>query len=111
MRTVLLCLLAVFIPLAGCGDDSAIGVGSTLTVDNLRLVREGSSAAVQGVVVNSGTEERSVQVIIGLYDSANRSVGEVQVPVERIAAGEQQGFRQTLDEEAAAVSVRRIIAF
>ena len=85
---------------------------TTMAVDNLRLVREADgSRAVRGVVLNGTDEERSVQVEIALYDARNQRIGEVQVPVEHIAAGGQQGFSRTLDRDAAGASVRRIVSY
>ncbi len=96
--------------LAGCGGDGA--ATGALSVENLRLVRQpDGSQAVSGVVVNDGEKERSVQVVVSLFDGANQRVGEVTVPVEHVAAGAQQGFQWTLDREAAGASVRRLVGF
>lgn len=110
-------LLAPVAALVGCAEEAAPpeaveAVVEGVTVENLRLVREADgSAAVRGVVVNESDEERSVQVVIGLYDAGNQRIGEVQVPVERVGPGAEQGFSRTLDREAAGASLRRLLVF
>ncbi|MDX1419892.1 MAG: FxLYD domain-containing protein [Rubricoccaceae bacterium] len=112
-------LLVAPVPLAGCSEEAPSGeaapgeaVVEGVTVENLRLVREADgSAAVRGVVVNGSAEERSVQVVIALYDAGNQRIGEVQVPVERVGAGAEQGFSHALDREAAGASLRRLFVF
>jgi hypothetical protein len=109
-----LALLAGGGALPGCTGDSLppAAVTQDVTVENLRLVREGDgSRTVRGVVVNESGAERSVQVEIALYDGANQRIGEVQVPVEHVAAGTQQGFSRTLDREAAGARVSRLLVF
>jgi hypothetical protein len=84
----------------------------SVTVENLRLVREADgSRSVRGVVVNGSGEERSVQVRIALYDASNQRIAEVQVPVEHVGPGTQQGFSRTLDRDAVGASVRSILVF
>ena len=119
---LLVLLLFVAAPAAlqtGCAGEGSPGEGQPreaaageVAVENLRLLREtDGDRAVQGVVVNASDEERSVQVVIALYDAANQRIGEVQVPVERVAPRAEQGFSRTLDRDAAGASVRRILVF
>ena len=115
-RALVALVLIAGTPLVGCGSDAPASnaeVGAEdVAVDNLRLVREqDGSRAVRGVLVNESGEERSVQITIALYDAANQRIGEVQVPVERVAPGAQQGFSHTLDHDAVGASVRRILVF
>ena len=100
--------------LAGCsGEGEGAGAAAgDVAVENLRLVQEeDGSRAVHGVVVNGGDGERSVEVVIALYDASNQRIGEVRVPVQGIAAGTEQGFNWTLDRDAAGASVRSILLF
>ena len=104
-------IVLLLLGLAGCTAETEVGPAS-VAVENLRLVRQrDGSQAVSGVVHNTGDEERSVQVIVSLFDDRNQRVGEIVVPVEHIAPGAQQGFDWTLDLEAAGASVNRLVSF
>lgn len=111
-------LLVPCVAFLGCAGEPAPAEApgeehtTDVTVENLRLVREADgSRALRGIVVNGSGEERSVQVVIALYDASNQRIAEVQVPVEGVAAGAQQGFNWALDRDAAGASVRRILVF
>lgn len=113
-RSLVLLVLVAGVALAGCrGEKPTAEAGAEeVAVDNLRLVRErDGSRAVRGVLINRSREEQSVQITISLYDDANQRIGEVQVPVEHVEAGAQQGFSQKLDYDATGASVRRILVF
>ena len=110
----LLVLAAPAVTLSGCAREEPPREAAIedVAVENLRLVRGANGdPAVQGVVVNASDEEQSVQVVIALYDAANQRIGEVQVPVERVAPRAEQGFSRVLDRDAAGASVRRILVF
>lgn len=105
-----LIVLLVLVVASGCGTEEM--AEASVAVENLRLVRQrDGSQAVSGVVVNSAEQERSVQVVVSLFDAANQRVGEIIVPVERIPARQQKGFDRTLDREAVGASVQRIVSF
>ena len=110
-RLLSLLLTLPVAPLAGCTGEvpPPDAAAEAVVVENLRLVQEeDGSRAVRGVVVNEGDEARSVEVVIALYDGANQRIGEVQVPVQDVGPGAEQGFNWTLDRDAAGASVRRI---
>ena len=103
-------LVSVLYLSVGCAQPEA--TEATLEVENLRLVRErDGSQFVSGVVRNSSGRMRSAQLVITLFGTENERVGEIHVPVERIGAGDIQGFEWSLDIDVEGVRLRRIMSF
>lgn len=101
-------LFAALCMLAGCVEAEA--PGAAIEVENMRLVRQrNGTQVVSGVVRNSSDRTRSAQLAITLYGPENERIGEVNVPIDHLAAGDIKGFHWSLDVDVKGVRLRQIM--
>ncbi len=101
LRIALAALLAAL--LAACGGPTAQG-----QVSGLSLKSRGSGYPVlTGYLVNKGEVTiSSADVFVTLYDTDNRPMSDVMVPVRQVAVGDSMRFEQRLDQPARAAKLK-----
>ncbi|CAN5598799.1 hypothetical protein BH23BAC4_BH23BAC4_00060 [soil metagenome] len=104
----LLILAALFV--AACGSEERV---AQVTVENVQLQQEPSGDRVVSGFVRNHSERpaRGVQLVVGLYDESNMSLGELQVHVGPVGPGEEMDFRQNVARDVSGASVRRYVVF
>lgn len=119
----LLPLIALLLVLAGCGiepgsnappgEESADPAAATrvYVADLAYAELPHGQRILTGRLVNPTARDlRNVQIQVALYDTDNRSVGTMLVPVQNVPAAGDKEFRETVDrDDAAGARVRGIM--